>query len=317
MINSKLSKEDKQTPDNLIWLRRQIIPQSMAFVNILSPMAQFGLNVFEGVRCYWSSTESELYAFRLDEHLARLMQSCRIVGMVAPYSIEEIKGFVKEVVAANNFQCDIAIRLTIFVDGIGTWSSSEPTEMFVAPIAKARTSLDCVPAFKASVSSWQRVSDNVLPPRAKVGANYINGRYAHLQAKYDGYDLPIFLGSDGKVSEGAGACLFMVRDGMLVTPSTSSSILEGITRDTIIRLAADMGVKVVERVIDRTELYTADEIFLCGSAAEISPIVSVDRFGIGDLKPGLLTVNLLKQYLAITSGIDNRYPEWRMVVNQA
>jgi branched-chain amino acid aminotransferase len=183
-------------------------------------------------------------------------------------------------------------------------------------MAKSRTDLTRIPVFRACVSSWERINDNVLPPRAKVGANYINGRYAHLQAKRDGYDLPIFLGADRKVSEGAGACLFMVRGGDLVTPPTTSSVLESITRDTVMRLATDMGVKVMERTIDRTELYLAEEIFLCGSAAEISPIVSVDRFEIGNGAPGSLTEGLLRQYLAVTSGADSRYPEWRTVVHQ-
>lgn len=180
---------------------------------------------------------------------------------------------------------------------------------------KARTNLDKVPALKACISSWERIHDNALPPRAKVGANYINGRYAHLQARQDGYDLPIFLGRDGKVAEGAGACLFMVRNGQLVTPPTTSSVLESITRDTIMVLAREAGVVVVERLVDRTELYLADEVFLCGSAAEISPIVSVDGYALGNSLPGPITVSLLKAYLAVASGENLDHPEWRTVVH--
>lgn len=187
--------------------------------------------------------------------------------------------------------------------------------MFIAPMAKSRTRLDKVPALRACISSWERINDNALPPRAKVGANYINGRYAHLQARHDGYDLPIFLGMDGKVSEGAGACLFMVRDGHLVTPPTTSSVLESITRDTIIVLAGEAGMTVLERPIDRTELYLADEVFLCGSAAEISPIVSVDGYVLGEGKPGPVTMSLLNTYLAVTSGENPAHPEWRTVAH--
>lgn len=302
--------------DNLIWIRGEIMRQSQAYVNILSPMAQFGLNVFEGIRCYWNEEKGELYAFRLKEHLDRLMLSCRLVRLPSPYTPAQIESFMKASIQANDFQTDTAVRMTIFVDGQGTWNTCEPASMFIAPMAKSRTKLDKVPALKACITSWERINDNSLPPRAKVGANYINGRYAHLQARHDGYDLPIFLGNDGKVTEGAGACLFMLRNGQLVTPPTTSSVLESITRDTLMVLAHEASMTVVERPVDRTELYLADEVFLCGSAAEISPIVSVDGYVLGDGQPGPTTLSLLKAYLAVTSGVNPDHPEWRTVVHR-
>lgn len=301
--------------DNLIWIRGEIIRQSQAVVNVLSPMAQFGLNVFEGIRCYWNEEKGDLYAFRLKEHLERLTLSCRLVRLPSPYTPEQIEFFMAAAIKANDFRTDTAVRMTLFGDGQGTWNTCEPVSLFIAPMAKARTNLDRVPALKACISSWERINDNALPPRAKVGANYINGRYAHLQARHDGYDLPIFLGRDGKVAEGAGACLFMVRNGQLVTPPTTSSVLESITRDTIIVLAREAGIVVVERLVDRTELYLADEVFLCGSAAEISPIVSVDGYVLGNGLPGPITVGLLKDYLAVASGENIGHPEWRTVVH--
>lgn len=302
--------------DNLIWIRGEIIRQSQATVNVLSPMAQFGLNVFEGVRCYWNEEKGELYAFRLKDHLDRLMLSCRLVRLPSPYRPEQIESFMKAAIQANNFQTDTAVRMTLFGDGQGTWNTCEPVSMFIAPMAKSRTKLDKVPTLKACISSWERINDNALPPRAKVGANYINGRYAHLQARHDGYDLPIFLGQDGKVAEGAGSCLFMLRNGQLVTPPTTSSVLESITRDTIMVLAREAGMTVVERQIDRTELYLADEVFLCGSAAEISPIVAVDGYILGNGMPGPATVSLLKAYLTVTSGEIPNHAEWRTVVHR-
>lgn len=302
--------------DNLIWIRGCIIRQSQATVNVLSPMAQFGLNVFEGIRCYWNEKQGKLYAFRLKEHLDRLMLSCRLVRLPSPYSPAEIEAFLKATIQANDLQEDTAVRMTIFGDGQGTWNTCEPVSMFIAPMAKSRTRPDKVPALKACISSWERINDNALPPRAKVGANYINGRYAHLQARHDGYDLPIFLGQDGKVSEGAGACLFMVRNGQLITPPTTASVLESITRDTLIILAREAGMAVAERPVDRTELYLADEVFLCGSAAEISPIVSVDGYALGQGQPGPVTVGLLKSYLAVASGENLAYPDWRTVVHR-
>lgn len=301
--------------DNLIWIRGEIIRQSQATVNVLSPMAQFGLNVFEGIRCYWNQDNGELYAFRLKEHLDRLMLSSRLVRLPSPYTPGQIELFMKAAIQANDFQTDTAVRMTLFVDGQGTWNTCEPVSVFIAPMAKSRTHLDKVPALRACISSWERINDNALPPRAKVGANYINGRYAHLQARHDGYDLPIFLGQDGKVAEGAGACLFMVRNGHLVTPPTTSSVLESITRDTLMVLAREAGFTVVERPVDRTELYLADEVFLCGSAAEISPIVSVDGYELGNSLPGPITVGLLKAYLAVASGEKLDHPEWRTLVH--
>jgi len=297
--------------DNLIWCRSEILRQSKAMVPVLSPMAQFGLNVFEGIRAYWNMSESQLYAFRLDEHLRRLMDSCRLIRIEPPHQPAEITRFFRDTIKANDFRCDTAIRMTVFGDGEGTWNSSEPVSMFIAPIARERTSIAGLQGKAACVSSWERISDNVMPPRIKVGANYINGRYAHLQAQRDGYDLPIFLGRDRKVSEGAGACLFMVRGGTLITPSLTSSVLESITRATIIEMARASGLVVEERSVDRTELYLADELFLCGSAAEITPITSVDRFILGNGEPGVITVGLLEEYHAIASGIDPRFPEWR------
>lgn len=300
--------------DNLIWIRGDIIRQSRATVSVLSPAAQYGLNVFEGIRCYWNEDKGELYAFRLKEHLERLMLSCRLLRLPSPYEPEQIESFIKVTIQANNFQTDTAVRTTIFGDGQGTWSSCDSVSMFISPVIKPRTDLLKVKGLSACVSSWDRINDNALPPRAKVGANYINGRYAHLQARHDGYDLPIFLGTDGKVAEGAGACLFVVRNGQLVTPPVTASILESITRNTIILLAKEAGISVIERIVDRTELYLSDEVFMCGSAAEITPIVTVDGYVLGNGEPGPITIGLLRLYLSITSGENSDHSEWRTLI---
>jgi branched-chain amino acid aminotransferase len=299
---------------SLIYFRGCIVAEEDAQLSVLSPMAQFGLNVFEGVRCYWNKEQKALYAFRLDDHLNRLMQSCKLVKLSPPDSICKIRENFHSVICANKPKNDVAIRITIFVDGQGSWHASEPVSMFIALAEKPRTNIRDLPGFKACITSWERINDNTLPPRAKVGANYINGRYAHIQAKYDGYDFPIFLGSDGKLAEGAGACLFIVRNNKLVTPPKTSSILESITRDTVIRLAEELGYQVDERPIDRTEVYLADEVFFCGTAAELSPIVSVDRFEIGNGRPGIWTAQLLKLYLEVASGDISLHPEWREMV---
>jgi len=291
-----------------IWLRNKIVNENEAVVNVLSPTAQFGLNVFEGIRGYWNDEENILYIFKLGEHIDRLLDSCKLVSISSPYSKEEIISAIKETIIANNFKnIDIALRVTIFGDGIGSWHSIENFDMFVAPIKRERTDILELKGKTACISSWQRINDNVLPPRAKLGANYINGRYAYLQAKKDGYDIPLFLGSDGKITESSGACVFIVKNNKLITPDITSSILESITRKFIIEYSKNLGYEVEERKIDRTELYLADEVFLVGTAAEITPIVSVDKFIVGNGEIGNITKRLLKDYLDIVSGKNKKY----------
>ncbi len=291
-----------------IWLREKIVNENEAVVNVMSPTSQFGLNVFEGIRGYWSEKDDVLYIFKLEEHIDRLFESCKLMSIKSPYTKDEIIEFVKQTVRANAFKkTDIALRVTIFGNGIGSWHSTENFDMFIAPITRERTIVEELKGKSACISSWQRINDNVLPPRAKVGANYINGRYGYLQAKQDGYEIPLFLSSDGKVSESSGACLFIVKNAKLITPDVTSSILESITRAFIIEYAKELSIEVEERKMDRTELYLADEVFLVGSAAEITSIISVDKFIIGDGEVGEITKKLLVDYLDIVSGNNKHY----------
>lgn len=301
--------------DRLMWFKGQIMSPDQARVPILSPTAQFGLNVFEGIRGYWSETDQELYLFRLSEHLERLAASCRLIGIRCPYNSDEITVAILDVLRANTYRCDIAVRATVFVDGEGSWSNSEPVDMFVAPIAKPRRAPDDKLA-RACTATWERIDDRSMPPRIKVGANYINGRYAHLESQANGYDLPILLDRAGKVSEGAGSCLMMVRDGILVTPPGTASILESITRETLLTLASEAAIPTQIRPIDRTELYLASELFLCGSAAEITPLSGLDRFNIG-AQVGPVTADLLARYQAATDGSDATSRNWLTPVWEA
>jgi branched-chain amino acid aminotransferase len=294
----------------MIWFRDKLVSASEALVPVLSPTAQFGLNVFEGLRGYWNERRQEIFIFRLDEHLDRLMQSCRLIGFDSPHTKSEIAEIVRETVRANAYREDIAVRVTLFVDEEGTWSTSEPVRMFVAPVAKRRRDVKQRTGGKACVSTWERINDRAMPPRAKVGANYVNGRYAHLEAVRNGYDYPILLDREGKVTEGAGSCVCMVRNGTLVTPAITASVLESITRDALLTLAAEDGISVIERQIDRTELLVADELFLCGSAAEVAPLTSIDRLLIGNGQAGAITSHLLARFLAAASGELPAHEQW-------
>ena len=289
----------------IIWFKGKVIPSKDAMVNVMSPTSQFGLNVFEGIRGYWNEQQQQLYIFRLDDHLDRLFESCKLLSLDPVYSKDDIKSYINDLLIEADFTADIAIRLTLFVDGDGSWNSLDAPDLFISPMIKLRKDISQLTGSSACISSWQRISDVSMPPRAKAGANYIAGRYAHLEANRANYDLPIYLNSAGKVAEGAGACIFMVRDNSLITPTLQSSILESITRDTLIKLAEELGIEVFVREIDRTELLISDEVFLCGSATEITPITSINSIPVKDGKPGAVTIRLLKKYQEILTNQDN------------
>ena len=295
-----------------IWLKGQIVNVNDAMVNVLSPTSQFGLNVFEGIPCYWNDDEKQLYAFRLKEHYNRLIHSAKLIQIDCKYTEMALKQTLIDVVKANEYDENLSVRQTLFVDGFGSWGSDGPVEMFVAPIPRGKTSKEYnKKGLNCCVTSWRRISDENLSPRIKCGANYINSRVGQREAIRNGYDTCIFLNERGKVAEGPGSCLFIVTGETLITPLLTDSVLESITRDTIIRLARDnMGMKVVERTIDRTELYMADEAFLCGSAMEITPIYSIDHYLIGTGKQGGLTKEIHKMYMNCVCGNLEDRKEW-------
>ena len=296
----------------LIWFDGKIVPVEDAKINVLSPTSQFGLNVFEGIRCYWNDNKKQLFAFRLKEHYERLKRSQRLLQMEEKYTIDELKEAFIATVLANKYQEDIAVRQTLFIDGFGSWSSKETINMFISPISKKKTNAEYnKKGLNCCISSWERINDNSLSPRIKCGANYINSRMGQLEALRNGYDTTILLNKDGKVAEGPGSCLFIIRDGSLVTPQITDDILESITRDTIIKLAEDdLKLKVEQRSINRTELYMCDEAFLCGSAMEITPILTIDGYKIGNNEGGKLTNSIGKMYINTVTGEINKRKEW-------
>ncbi len=294
--------------NRLIWFKGEILNINDAKINVMAPTSQFGLNVFEGIPCYWNEEEKQLYAFRLDDHYERLMRSLKLIQIKCPYTKEDMKKALVDVVKANEYDENLSVRQTVFVDGFGSWGSDEPADMFVAPVPKGRMSKEYnKKGLNCCITSWRRISDNNLSPRIKCGANYINSRVGQREALRNGFDTCIFLNEFGKIAEGPGSCFFMVKDGKLITPQLTDAVLESITRDTIIKLAKDMGIEVVERTIDRTEIYTCDEAFLCGSAMEVTPILGVDKYILGE---PVLTEKLHKAYLEAATGKDKKHKDW-------
>ena len=292
-----------------IWMNGTLKSQAEATLPVNSAAVFYGTNVFEGLRAYWNPADEELYGFRLAEHFVRIRESMKMNRFTVPYSDADLFEAVRETLRGNEIREDVHMHMVAYVTGVGL-DATGPTGLYINPRRRGRVGAE---GLKCCVTSWVRTSDNAIPIRLKSGPNYQNGRLATLQAKADGYDAPIFLNQQGHVAEGSGATFMMVRKGKIVTPPLTGDILESITRETLIEDVAPrvLGMPIVEREIDRTELYVADEAFFCGSGYEITPITSIDRFPLGDGKVGPITQRMSEAYIALVRGTDKRHPEWR------
>lgn len=299
-------------PPKYLWLTGRLVPWHEATVHItMIGWPAIGA-VFEGIRAYWNAERRELYLFRLDEHLRRFGQSMKLMRMRPSLTLEQIRAGVLDLFRANEVREDSYCQPLAFTGG-QVWGSRATADQVPEILITTRPSPSALLSGRAStagVSSWTRISDNVLPPRIKAMPNYANARLASHEAQRHGYDVPIFLNTAGKVSESTGSCLFLVRDGVAITPPITASILESITRATVIELLNDLGVPVQEREVDRTELYIADELFFCGTAMEIHPVVRVDGYEVGAGTVGPIVARLERCYHDVVRGIDRRYDRW-------
>jgi branched-chain amino acid aminotransferase len=292
---------EKRFPKYL-YFKGEIVPYADARVHVLSTAFKYGAILFEGLRSYWSEQAQELYGFRLREHFQRLLNSMKIARIPGPTDIDEYVAQLLTLIRANDLREDIHMRVQVFVEtNDGNVGASEPVGVSMAAMPLGR--LLPPEGISVQVSSWARISDRVMPPRVKAVANYHNSRLALMQARADGYDDAVLLTLEGKVAEGPGYTLLGVQDGRLIAPPVTDAILEGVTRSSLLRLAKDkLGMEVVERSIDRSELYTFDEVLFCGSGAEVTPITSVDRHAVGSGQPGPHTMRLRDAYLSYARG---------------
>lgn len=299
------------TPTRFAFFNGEFVPIEQANVSVMSAALNYGFGVFEGIRAYWNAEEEQLFVFQLREHMERLKRSCKIMFMDVPYSADDLCQLTVELLRREGFREDAYIRPLVFKsDNTIAVRLNGMNDMFTM---FAVTFGQYIPgaALRACVSSWRRIEDNIMPSRAKISGSYVNSALAKTEALLNGFDEAIVLGGDGQVSEASAANLYIVRNGALVTPPITSDVLEGITRRVVADLAArELGLPVVERTIDRTELYVADEAFFCGTGAEIKPIVEIDRRAVGTGEVGEVTARLVELYQDVVRGRATDYRGW-------
>lgn len=297
---------------SLAFFKKQIVPLAEARVGIMTHALNYGTACFEGIRGNWNEDDEQIYLFRVREHYERMHKSCRVLKIELPYSVDELWGITRDLVERCGFKEDVYVRPLAYKSsealGVRLHNLEDDFLIFVAPFGNY---LDVDQGIKCCTSTWRRIDDSMIPPRAKITGLYVNSALAKTEAFENGYDEAILLTHDGHVSEGSGENLFLVIDGRLVTPPAWDNILVGITRQTAMQLAKDeLGVDTVERSIDRSELYTADECFLTGTAAHLTPVVEIDHRPVGDGKIGSLTAQLQSLYFDVVRGKSKKYSHW-------
>jgi branched-chain amino acid aminotransferase len=303
-------KGDRKMP-SYAFFQNKFIPLEEAKIGIMTHFLHYGTAIFEGIRGNWNSEKKQTYIFRLKEHYERLEKGCKVLKITLPYSINELCQKTVELVAKCGFQEDVYIRPLAYTSsqalGVRLHNLENDFFMFVIPWGPY---LD-VDKARCCVSSWHRPEDNVIPPQIKATGIYINNALAKTEAVGNGFDEAIMLSPDGHVSEGSGENIFLVIGGKLVTPSTYNNILMGITRNTVIELAEkELGIETIHRSIDRSELYTADECFLTGTAAHVTPVAEIDHRQIGSGEIGEITRKLQEIYAKVIRGNHPKYMHW-------
>jgi branched-chain amino acid aminotransferase len=298
-----------------VYMDGEYIEKEKATVPIMTHALLYGTSIFEGIRAYYNKEENQLYAFRVAEHFERLVRSAKIMHMDSLHTVEEYCKLTKALLKKNDYHQNVYIRPNLYkaAQKIGPGLINNPDKFFMFSLTM-EDYIDTTKGLKVCVSSWRRNSDNAIPPRAKVAGAYVNTALIITDARMAGFDDAIVLTEDGVVTEGSAMNLFLVIGGKLVTTSLTDNILQGVTRNTVIELAKDLNIEVEERVVDRTELYIADEAFYCGTGAQISPITSIDNRPLGDGKVGPIAKKLQELYFDVVRGKVSKYKKWCMPI---
>jgi len=301
------------------YLQKKIVPLAEAKIGVMTHAFNYGTACFEGIRGNWNADQEQLFLFRAKDHFRRLHDSAKILMMELPYSDDELVDLTLEVVRRGNWREDVYIRPMVYKSselvGVRLHNVDDDLLIFVTTLGAY---LDFDAGVHCCTSSWRRVDDLGIPARAKVTGIYVNSALAKTEAQLNGYDEAIMLTHDGHVSEGSGENIFMIRDGTMYTPPPSDNLLVGITRNTVIEIAQnEWNIPLVERNIDRSELYIADEVFMTGTAAHVSPIIKIDHRPIGNGTIGPISKKIQHMYFEATKGNVERYARWCTPVNAA
>jgi len=294
------------------FFKREYMPLSEANIGIMTHAFHYGTACFEGIRGNWNDADEEIYIFRCQEHYQRLLRSCKLINIDLPYSVDELCRITVELIQKSCYREDVYIRPMAYksTQAYGVRLHDLDDE-FLVTVTTFGPYLDVSNGIHCCISSWKRIDDNMIPPRGKITGLYVNNALAKTEAIKNGFDEAIMLTTDGHVSEGSGENIFLVIDGKLVTPACNDRILMGITRDTVIQLAKDeLGIETIERSVDRSELYLAEECFLTGTAAHVTPVIDIDHRKIGDGNIGKTTRSLQELYFDVECGKNKKYLHW-------
>lgn len=306
-----MSKQSDTYENSVAFFEGKFVPLAQANVNVMTHSFMYGTAVFEGIRGYWNEKQQQLYVFRLREHFERMKDSMRIMHLDVKYSVDELCDIVVELMRRNGAKTDMYIRPSAYKAGrkISPGLENNPTDLVIVtlPFGDYFES----PGLKVQVSSWRRIEDNSIPARAKIVGAYVNTALAKTDAHNAGFDDCIVLSENGHVTEGSAMNLFMVKNGQLITSATTDNILEGITRGTIVELAeSEFGLQTQCRQVDRSELYTADELFFCGTGAQVTPVIEVDRRPVGTGEVGPIASKIRDAYIELCRGENPQYSHW-------
>ena len=304
-------------PQALAYFRGGFVPLSEANVNITTHALHYGTAVFEGIRGNWNEKAGKTFVFRPREHYERLLQGCKIMLLDIPYSVDELMKITVELIERCGYREDLYIRPIAYKseEMVANLKLHELSSDFALITVPFGSYIKADGAIRCCTSSWRRIDDTVIPPRVKISGHYVNSILAKTEAVLAGFDEAIFMNQDGSVSEGSGENLFMVSKGVLYTPLVGDNNLIGITRDSAWRLAEEeLGLKIVERGIRRSELYLADEVFLTGTAAHITPVGELDNRPIGNGGVGPITQRLRDLYLDLIRGNNPKYSDWSIAI---
>lgn len=294
----------------------QIVPIEQAKISVMTHALHYGTACFGGIRAYWNEQAEQLYIFRLEDHIKRFVTSAGLLMMQLPYSVEQLRDVVVELIRREGYRSDTYVRpLAYKADlriGVLLHGMKDEVTIFATPFGRY---VDKEEGASVCVSSWRRVDDNAIPARGKIAGAYVNSAFVKSEALLDGYDEAIVLNQNGHVGEGSAENLFMVRNGRLITPPIYANILEGITRRTIMELAAaELNIATEEREIDRTELYVCDELFFCGTGVQVAAITSVDHRPVGNGSMGPITTAIRDLYFDVVRGNVEKYRHWNTPV---